>query len=384
MSHEIQIQSAVDDLITFKRTREEKIGRVRALVGDGIGNLVGNNGVPWVLCRLGGDVNQLVQAYNGTTLIPSLGMPVTLLVRYKEGRVDHYEIERSSGGETWPGYLPGPSGGVVAHHLSHEGVSGGGWDMVNVYPLNVTMLRADPQATPDMTVLVADGLYLIGQNLYYFPGGTSPTFAAPGSGIRYSVLTLSASGTLHITAAGMTNPPVAFALPANEIPIVAVLLAAGQTAITRNDLFDVRPFLSIGAAATTNAILTPPTITTNRNNYNPTGLSTAGTLRLSASAVVNITGLAGGSAGRILNIHNVDVFPITLVSESGSSTAGNRFALPSDVTLNYNTYVIAQYDAVDTRWRVTGQCCGATVLTDMTDSDGTLLLDSDGNQITES
>lgn len=249
MSHEIQIQSAVDDLITFKRTREEKIGRVRALVGDGIGNLVGNNGAPWVLCRLGGDANQLVQAYNGTTLIPSEGMPVTLLVRYKEGRVDHYEIERSSGGETWPGYLPGPSGGVTAHHLSHEGTTGGGWDLVNVYPLNMTMLRCDAQATPDLTLAIAPGMYSINGVLCFYAGGTSPAFTPPGSGSEYHVLSINAGGILTITPNGLTYPPFSMSIPSDNIPIAAPYLYAGQTAITSADLlFDPRPFLSLGGS----------------------------------------------------------------------------------------------------------------------------------------
>lgn len=249
MSHEIQIQSAVDDLITFKRTREEKVGRVQALVGDGAGNVVGNNGVPWVLCRLGGDVNRLVQAYNGTLLTPSEGMSVTLLVKYREGRVDHYEMERQSGSEIYAGYVPSTMGVLGAHHLSHEGTTGGGWDLVNIYPLNMTMLRCDAQATPDLTLSIAPGMYSINGVLCFYAGGTSPTFTPPGSGSEYHVLSINAGGILTITPNGLTYPPFSMSIPSDNIPIAAPYLYAGQTAITASDLlFDPRPFLSIGGS----------------------------------------------------------------------------------------------------------------------------------------
>lgn len=251
MTNEIQLQDAADTLRGLQAQREPVQGRVRALIGDGAGNLIGNNGIPWLLCRLGGDVNQLVQAYNGTTLVPSEGMPVTLLIRYQEGRVDHYEIERSSGGETWPGYAPGPSGGVVAHHLSHEGTTGGGWDLVNVYPLNMTMLRCDAQATPDLTLSIAPGMYSINGVLCYYAGGTSPAFTPPGSGSEYQVLSINAGGVLTITTNGLTYPPFSLSIPADNIPIAAPYLTAGQTAITQIDLlFDPRPFLSLGGSGT--------------------------------------------------------------------------------------------------------------------------------------
>lgn len=255
MSNEIQLQDAADALHVLQQQREPMQGRARALIGDGSGNVVGNSGAPWVLCRLGGDVNQLVQAYNGTYIVPSEGMSVTLLIKYKEGRVDHYEIERLSSDVPYPGYIPGATGGTQAHHLSHEGTPGGGWDMVNVYPLNVTMLRPNAQTTPDMTVQVAAGYYWIEGVLYYFTGGSSGAFTAPGSGLRYDVLTLDSAGALNIQTGALTLPPMAFVLPTNEIPIVAVLLYAGQTVIANSDLYDVRPFFSVGGGGVTSDVL---------------------------------------------------------------------------------------------------------------------------------
>lgn len=254
MTNEIQLQDAADTLRGLQEQREARQGRARALIGDGNGNLVGNSGAPWVLCRLGGDVNQLVQAYNGTYLVPSEGMSVTLLVKYKEGRVDHYEIERLSSDVPYAGYVPGATGGVASHHLSHEGTTGGGWDLVNIYPLNMTMLRCDAQATPDLTLSIAPGMYSINGVLCYYAGGNSPAFTPPGSGSEYHVLSIDASGTLTITANGLTYPPFVLSIPANNIPIAAPYLTAGQTAITAADLlFDPRPFLSLGGGGSAGA-----------------------------------------------------------------------------------------------------------------------------------
>jgi hypothetical protein len=98
--------------------------------------------------------------------------------------------------------------------------------------------------------------------------------------------------------------------------------------------------------------LTPAQIIADTNNYNPTGLSTASNLRLATDASRNITGLAGGSDGRIFILHNVGAFNFTLVDESGSSTAANRFALTSNQTIVPDALVALQYDGTTLRWRV--------------------------------
>jgi hypothetical protein len=97
--------------------------------------------------------------------------------------------------------------------------------------------------------------------------------------------------------------------------------------------------------------ISPTQITSNQNDYNPTSLSGANTLRLTSDAARDITGLQGGADGRILFIHNVGSFTITLKDESVSSSSANRFALYSDITLQSDTGVIIQYDSTSSRWR---------------------------------
>ncbi len=107
--------------------------------------------------------------------------------------------------------------------------------------------------------------------------------------------------------------------------------------------------------------LSPPQIIFDQNNYNPTGLSTASTLRLNTDASRNITGLAGGSDGRILTLHNVGSFNWTLIDESASSTVGNRFALTSNLTIPPDTSITLQYDGTSFRWRLLSNSSAATI-----------------------
>lgn len=112
--------------------------------------------------------------------------------------------------------------------------------------------------------------------------------------------------------------------------------------------------LDIQEALTFSGDISPSQITADQNNYAPTGFSTATILRLNSDATRNITGLAGGSDGRTVFIHNVGSFNIVLKDESASSTAGNRFALTADVTLAADATSMLQYDSTSSRWRVIG------------------------------
>lgn len=99
------------------------------------------------------------------------------------------------------------------------------------------------------------------------------------------------------------------------------------------------------------------TIAANQNNYNPSGLSSCAiqTLDNTSGGNVDITGLFGGSDGRTIIIRNISASAldtITLKNESGSSTAGNRFTLPSgiDQVLPVGGTATVTYDVSTTRW----------------------------------
>jgi len=101
------------------------------------------------------------------------------------------------------------------------------------------------------------------------------------------------------------------------------------------------------------ADITPTQITSNQDNYSPTGFSTATIIRLSSDASRNITGLAAGTDGDMLILMNVGTNPIVLKHDV-TSTAANRFYCPNDedLTLPKNSFCFAFYDGTSSRWRV--------------------------------
>lgn len=94
----------------------------------------------------------------------------------------------------------------------------------------------------------------------------------------------------------------------------------------------------------------PAQITANQNDYSPTGITTTTVLRLSSDAARDITGITGGSSGRILILLNVGAFNITLKDDT-TSTAENRFQLNGDIVLGPDESVWLWYDSTSSRWR---------------------------------
>jgi len=104
--------------------------------------------------------------------------------------------------------------------------------------------------------------------------------------------------------------------------------------------------------------ITPAQIVADEDDYNPANLASASTLRLSTNAAWSITGLQGGSDGRILIIHNIGANDLTLTDEDVASAAANRFALTDDITLEDDGMTILQYDTTSSRWRAMSQNLG--------------------------
>jgi len=108
----------------------------------------------------------------------------------------------------------------------------------------------------------------------------------------------------------------------------------------------------LSGSITITGVITPTAISTNQDNYNPTGLSGAETIRLSVTADIDITGLAGGAAGRLITVENIGTNRLTFRDQSASSTAANRFKFGDDVFLDPSYTVTLLYDAVSAVWRM--------------------------------
>ncbi len=114
--------------------------------------------------------------------------------------------------------------------------------------------------------------------------------------------------------------------------------------------------MTVAAATTTFALpgdISPTQLTADQNDWNPTDLATSSVIRVTSDRMVQITGLQGGSDGRLITIYNIGNWPIVIRHEdTGSSTAANRFALGgSEVFVFSGEFIVLLYDGTSSRWR---------------------------------
>lgn len=107
--------------------------------------------------------------------------------------------------------------------------------------------------------------------------------------------------------------------------------------------------------------ISPGQLTANQNDYAPTGIALATTLRLSSDASRNITGIADARDGVVKVIVNVGTSPIVLKNNDTGSNTVNRFDFGSDVTLAGKQSATIRYDSTDSRWKLLSATAGASV-----------------------
>lgn len=108
--------------------------------------------------------------------------------------------------------------------------------------------------------------------------------------------------------------------------------------------------------------ISPTALSGTTNNYNPTDLATAAVIRLTATAAHNLTGLAGGSAGRVIVLYNIGAtHRIILKANDGGSSAANQFGFHADFDLVPSGGCVLVYDDTASLWRLAGVSFGLAV-----------------------
>lgn len=103
---------------------------------------------------------------------------------------------------------------------------------------------------------------------------------------------------------------------------------------------------------------------TDQNNYNPPGWNDADPnkatiINISSSNSVKITGLAGGTDGRMVIMKNISPDRLVILEDSSSaSTAGNRFDFRNPIFLLPNGSVQMMYDGFYSTWLPIGSSGG--------------------------
>lgn len=98
------------------------------------------------------------------------------------------------------------------------------------------------------------------------------------------------------------------------------------------------------------------TLSSNQNNFAPTGIAVASVLIINASAAVSITGIVAPTNGKELPVYNNSSFNVTLSNLSSSSSTANQIVgrAGADTVLTPKTCAVLHYSSTLSKWIILG------------------------------
>lgn len=165
------------------------------------------------------------------------------------------------------------------------------------------------------------------------------------------LMSFPAIGGLWVVANNTTG---SFTVTLNVIGSIAIAITVnqGDSALVNSNGTDLFVSLAGGTwngATFAGSDLAPASFSTDQNDYSPPSLNLATCLRLNATAACSLTGIAGGAAGRDLELINIGTATIKVPANSISSAAANRFA--NTFNLFPGQSIFLRYDAASLLWR---------------------------------
>ena len=229
-------QRALEAMRRFIERVEPKHIKVRAIVGDGAGNVAVTGWPNYYWVRIVGKTEMPSQAYCDS-MIPGNGMHVYVEEERKSGQVRYTILGRpdSQGWFTGDRSATGAGSPAPEHHVVHET---GGADMINVGPYMIENLRGGPTSPASMSVRISWAPNVtFGRTSVPFPDATSQykdsaVLTAPLWGERFDMVSVDSALDINVTQGaiawtGATKP----ACPENEIPVCWTLVRAGDTSL---------------------------------------------------------------------------------------------------------------------------------------------------------
>lgn len=147
----------------------------------------------------------------------------------------------------------------------------------------------------------------------------------------------------------------------NEVVIGYAAIGGGDNTVTIGNASATAVYLPPTIASSTafssvlkvTGAISPTQLVANTDNWNPTGLATANTIRIDVNGALNLTGIVAQGAGTLLVLFNTSAHVISLIHDA-TSTAVNRFFCPGaiDFPLTAKGSVWIRYDGTSQRWCV--------------------------------
>lgn len=245
MATRLDAEQALGQLLS---TREQYRPVWTALMGDGAGTVEDPDNPDRVFVRVHGLQSSVALVFNKSVPTRRNDLPVLIgTTRELPNLVQVLGVDWSALPE-WAGEIYLPEHGET--HVA-DGV-----DPVWVQKRAILPLRASPQATPDLTVAVAPDFYPYDDGLQLFAGADSEdmTSRVPGTHLGRFVLVYVDGATNALAYingdTGITiPPPLAEPLvipdpPEGSVPVCALRLYNGMTAINEADIYDLRIIVS--------------------------------------------------------------------------------------------------------------------------------------------